>query len=325
VDVRSFGSFSRPHPADRIAQYRVRTVPAVPGSRLVFGIEKGGWTWNASDCTSSGDSFLKECRRMTTKPAFKGERGVAQFAGRRHARIEGLSILHEDRDIIVVNKAPGLLTIATDKDRTRTAYHLLTDYVRKGVAKSRERIFIVHRLDRDTSGVLVFARNEEAKRYLQSHWDTTEKHYLAVVHGTMKKPEGTLTSYLTQNTALRVYSTPDPSKGLLSRTAYRVLRTLQGVSVLDVNLLTGRKHQIRVHLAEQGNPVIGDRKYGKQDDSAKLLALHALSVAITHPHTGARMIFTADIPPHFSRWMDRTTTLPDCGALRQPFVGSASG
>lgn len=243
---------------------------------------------------------------MTDKPISKRGKGVAHTAGRRHARMEGLSILHEDRDIIVVNKAPGLLTIATDKDRTRTAYHLLTDYVRKGVSKSRERVFIVHRLDRDTSGVLVFARTEEAKRILQSDWDSTEKHYLAVVHGGMGKPEGTITSYLAQNSALRVYSTPDPAKGLLSRTAYRVLRVLPGVSVLDVNLLTGRKHQIRVHLAERGNPVVGDRKYGKPGDPARLLALHALSVAVTHPHTGKRMTFTAELPPHFSHWMPRS-------------------
>lgn len=227
---------------------------------------------------------------------------VYRPVGHRHARMEGLSILYEDRDIIVTNKGPGLLTIATQKDRFRTAYRLLTDYVRKGNPKSSQRIFIVHRLDCDTSGVLVFARTQAAKQKLQSQWETTEKHYLAVVHGNMSRPEGTITSYLTQNAALRVYSTPDPSKGLLARTAYRVLRATKSFSVLDVNLLTGRKNQIRVHLAEQGNPVIGDHKYGRQDESGKRLALHALSIAINHPYSGERMQFTADPPPHFSRW-----------------------
>ena len=160
---------------------------------------------------------------------------------RRH-QPRGLDILHEDRDIIVVNKAPGLLTIATDTDKARTAYRLLTDYVRKGAARSRERVFIVHRLDRDTSGVLGFARTEEAKRKLQAAWNTTEKHYLAVVHGTMTKQEGTISSYLTENAAFRVYSTPDPAKGLLSHTAYRVIREMKGFSVLDITLLTGRKN-----------------------------------------------------------------------------------
>jgi RluA family pseudouridine synthase len=220
---------------------------------------------------------------------------------RRH-QPPGLAILHEDRDIIVVNKVPGLLTIATATDKVRTAYHLLTDYVRKGVAKSRERVFIVHRLDRDTSGVLVFARTESAKRQLQAHWDTTEKHYLAVVHGTLAEKEGTITSYLTENAAFRVYSTPDPSKGLLSRTAYRVIRETPAFSVLDIMLLTGRKHQIRVHVADLGHPVVGDSKYGRPHDPHKFLALHARSLAIDHPVTGRRMTFEADAPAHFDRW-----------------------
>ncbi len=214
----------------------------------------------------------------------------------------GLAILYEDRDIIVVNKAPGLLTIATETDRVRTAYYLLNDYVRKGAAKSRERVFIVHRLDRDTSGVLVFARTEAAKRQLQAHWETTEKHYLAVVHGTLTRKEGTLTSYLTENAAFRVYSTPDPAKGLLSHTAYRVIRESPAFSVLDITLLTGRKHQIRVHLSELGHPVVGDDKYGRPHDSHKFLALHARSLAIDHPFTGQRMMFEADAPVYFDRW-----------------------
>ncbi len=220
----------------------------------------------------------------------------------RRFQPRGLEILHEDRDIIVVNKSPGLLTIATENDRARTAYHVLTDYVRRGMARSRERIFIVHRLDRDTSGVLVFARTEAAKRQLQDHWDETEKHYLAVVHGAMATKDGTFTSYLTENAAFRVYSTPDPAQGLLSSTAYRVIREMPAFSVLDIVLLTGRKHQIRVHLSEQGHPVVGDDKYGRPRDSHKFLALHARSLALNHPATGQRMVFEADPPAHFRRW-----------------------
>jgi len=223
-------------------------------------------------------------------------------SGPRRHQPNGLVILYEDRDIIVVKKAPGLLTIATDTDRVRTAYHLMTDYVRRGIAKSRERVFIVHRLDRDTSGVLVFARTEAAKRQLQAHWDKTEKHYLAVVHGRLAKKEGSITSYLTENRAFRVYSTPDPLKGLLSRTAFRVIGEMREFSVLDIVLLTGRKHQIRVHLSEQGHPVVGDSKYGRHDDPCKFLALHARSIAIDHPVTGERMTFEAEVPAYFDRW-----------------------
>ena len=224
-------------------------------------------------------------------------------ARKRHGRIPGLTILHEDRDILVINKEPGLLTIATDDVRNRTAYFLLTDYVRKGVVKSKERVFIVHRLDRETSGVLVFARTPAAKEQLQTHWDTAEKHYVAVVHGLLQKPEGMIRSYLTENVALRVYSTPDATKGRLACTGYRVRHTTATCSILDVQLLSGRKHQIRVHLAELGHPILGDHKYGKADDPYKLLALHARSLTITHPHSGERMRFDAPEPPHFSRWL----------------------
>lgn len=213
----------------------------------------------------------------------------------------GLTILHEDRDLVVVDKSAGLLTIATDDERTRTAYHLMTDYVRKGCGKSRERIFIVHRLDRETSGVLVFARNEEAKRTLQANWDKTEKIYLAVVHGKMAGKEGTITSYLAENAAFRVYSTNNPAKGLLSHTAYKVIQETQRYALLEVRLLTGRKNQIRVHLAEQGNPILGDRKYGRPQDPTRILHLHARSISIDHPFSGKRLTFEADVPAHFER------------------------
>ncbi len=237
---------------------------------------------------------------MATDPRKKKFKSAPK---RHHGRIPGLTILHEDRDILVVNKEPGLLTIATDDVRERTAYFLLTDYVRKGIAKSRERVFIVHRLDRETSGVLVFARTPEAKRQLQDNWETTEKTYVAVVHGHLQKPEGIISSYLTENAALRVYSTPHAAKGRLARTGYRVRHTSGPCSILDVQLLSGRKHQIRVHLAELGHPILGDHKYGKADDPYKLLALHARSLTLSHPHSGERLSFVAPEPAHFSRWL----------------------
>ena len=223
-------------------------------------------------------------------------------AARRH-QPRGLTILHEDRDILVVDKAPGLLTIATETTRDRTAYHLLTDYVRKGNAKARARIFIVHRLDRDTSGVLLFAKTPEAQRQLQDHWADTEKKYLAVVHGHLSPKAGMLTSYLAENAAHRMYSTPDPVRGQLARTAYRVLGETRAFSLLEITLLTGRKNQIRVHLAERGHPVVGDQKYGRPPESRQRLALHALSLAFNHPFTGRRLAFAADVPAHFARLM----------------------
>jgi RluA family pseudouridine synthase len=171
---------------------------------------------------------------------------------------KGISILYEDNDILVIVKPYGLLTMGTDRDKSRTLYAILTDYVRKGYSKSAKRIFIVHRLDRDTSGILIFAKSMEAKLQLQGQWEETEKRYIAVVHGRCEKMEGTISTCLAENKAHLVYSTTDSAKGKLSHTAYRVLKDTEEFSLLEVNLLTGRKHQIRVHLAEIGHPVVGD-------------------------------------------------------------------
>jgi RluA family pseudouridine synthase len=218
---------------------------------------------------------------------------------------KGLEIIFEDRDILVVNKPAGLLTMATDDEKTRTAYFALTDYVRKGYVKSPNRIFIVHRLDRDTSGVLVFAKNEEAKLNLQSQWKETRKKYLAVVHGKCEKHAETITSYLAENAVHAVYSTTDTGKGKLSYTAYKVLRESKEFSLLEVDLLTGRKHQIRVHMADIGHPVVGDKRYGKGDKGHKRLALHALSISLRHPFSGKELTFTTAVPAYLSKLVGR--------------------
>jgi tRNA pseudouridine32 synthase/23S rRNA pseudouridine746 synthase/23S rRNA pseudouridine1911/1915/1917 synthase len=213
----------------------------------------------------------------------------------------GLVILYEDRDILVVDKPAGLLTIATERDKSRTAYFILTDYVRKGAARSRNRLFIVHRLDRETSGVLVLAKSEEAKSRLQSAWGETEKTYLAVVHGRCRTHAETITTYLAENKAHVVYSTSDPAKGKLARTAYRLLKQTKDFALLEVNLLTGRKNQIRVHLAGIGHPIVGDRKYGDAKEPRGDLALHSRSITFRHPVSGQRLTLAAKVPVHFFR------------------------
>ena len=215
----------------------------------------------------------------------------------------GLTILYEDKDVLVVNKVSGLLTMGTEKERERTAYFRLMDYVRKGNAKSRQRVFIVHRLDREVSGLLVFAKTNMAKTTLQRQWKDAEKKYVAVVHGKIEDSTGTITSYLTENASHRVFSVSDKHKGKLSHTAYQVLKETKGYSLLEITLLTGRKHQIRVHLADIGHPVVGDKEYGKQHKASGRLALHARSLAFNHPFSGERIAFEAPVPVCFNKLM----------------------
>jgi tRNA pseudouridine32 synthase/23S rRNA pseudouridine746 synthase/23S rRNA pseudouridine1911/1915/1917 synthase len=214
---------------------------------------------------------------------------------------KGLTVLHEDKDIIVVEKPCGLLTMGTDRDKSRTVHTILNDYVRKGDPRSRNRIYIVHRLDRETSGILIFAKSEAAKVFLQGHWQETDKRYLTIVYGSVTPKAGTISSYLAENSAFTVYSTPDSAAGKLSHTEYTVLKEAKGFSLLEIHLLTGRKHQIRVHLSEKGHPVVGDKKYGRAHDSYGTLALHARSISFTHPVNGKRLTFETGMPDFFTR------------------------
>lgn len=215
----------------------------------------------------------------------------------------GLSILYEDRDILVVDKVSGLLTVSNGKVRDNTAYYLLNEYVRKGNPKSRHRVFVVHRLDRDTSGVIVFSKNENAQRYLQEEWQGFQKKYYALVHGTLPEKEGVITSYLAENRAYKMYSVADPKRGKLAKTGYRVLGESPKYSLLEIDLLTGRKNQIRVHLSDKGCPVVGDTKYGVKEKGIRRLTLHAASITIVHPYSKEKMTFTAKVPAYFESLM----------------------
>jgi tRNA pseudouridine32 synthase/23S rRNA pseudouridine746 synthase/23S rRNA pseudouridine1911/1915/1917 synthase len=220
---------------------------------------------------------------------------------RKH-RPRGLEILYEDRDLLVINKEPGLLTMSFHRDEFQTAERVLTDYLRKGAARSRLRAFVVHRLDRETSGLLIFAKTESVQQHLKDHWKEVEKEYRAIVHGTLKEKSGTLSGYLAENDDQFVYST-DQTKGKWSETQYEVLRENKQFSELKINLLTGRKNQIRVHFAELGHPVAGDPKYGLKEKKMERMALHSRSIAFNHPYSGKRMTFEAPVPEFFGRLM----------------------
>jgi tRNA pseudouridine32 synthase/23S rRNA pseudouridine746 synthase/23S rRNA pseudouridine1911/1915/1917 synthase len=213
----------------------------------------------------------------------------------------GLDILYEDRDLLVVNKPAGLLTVKTATEKTRTVHYILTDYVRKGSLKSRLRIYTVHRLDQWTSGVLIFAKSDAVKDCLQARWKEVKKTYVAVVHGRLTEKEGVIASYLAENKRYVVYSTTDAAKGKPARTAYKVLKEKGPFSLLEIDLLTGRKNQIRVHLADQGHPVVGDRKYGENEDGFERLALHSKSICFRHPTRDEQITVEAKVPDCFRK------------------------
>ncbi len=225
-----------------------------------------------------------------------GAKRPARIPGQRFLP-PGLKVIHLEKHFLVVEKPAGLLTMGTEHEKERTVYWALNDWVRKGNAKSRERVFIVHRLDRETSGLLVFARDERTQTVLQESWDQVTKHYLAVVAGRLPAT-GAFRSLLAENRAHHVYSTTDPAVGRPCVTGYRVLREYGGYSLLDLELVTGRKHQIRVHLADGGHPVCGDRRYGGPAHTR--LALHAQCLEFPHPLSGAPLRFTASVPAGFS-------------------------
>lgn len=220
---------------------------------------------------------------------------------------KGFDILYEDRDIIVGNKAPGFLSVAALWNKTGTIHHALNQYVQKGNAKSRKCVFVVHRLDQDTSGVLIFAKSMQAQEWLKTHWKDTVKTYYAIVHGHPVKKSGVISSYLTEDEDYVVHSSPENKEGKLSHTEYAVLKESGRFSLLKINLLTGRKNQIRVHLANHGHPVVGDIKYGQKSDGRyRFLALHSYSIAFKHPFHQAPLVFKADVPDYFRSLIDYT-------------------
>ena len=213
-----------------------------------------------------------------------------------------LPILYEDNEIIVINKPSGLLSIASDKEKSSTAYRMLSDYVQQ--KDKHNRIFVVHRLDEDTSGVLMVAKNPEIQKALQDNWNdiVTKRGYYAIVEGQMPNKEGTVKSYLKKNAQNLMYSSKDKN-GQFSITHYKVMKENDKYSLLDVNIDTGRKNQIRVHMGDLGHYVVGDDKYGSPSNPLKRLGLHAYCLEYKHPMTGKIMKFTAPMPKEFESLM----------------------
>lgn len=220
-------------------------------------------------------------------------------AAKRQSHFDGINILYEDNDIIVIEKEAGLLSIATKKEKSLTAYKQVMDYVRNKNRKNR--VYIVHRLDKDTSGVMMFAKSEDIKNKLQSNWNrlVKERLYVALVEGDVNQEKGTITSWLKETKTHVVYSTNDRKGGLHAITHYKKLQTNRLYTLVEVRLETGRKNQIRVHMNDINHPVVGDKKYGSKKNPIRRLGLHAKSLTFIHPRTEKQMCVTSKVPEQF--------------------------
>ena len=208
-----------------------------------------------------------------------------------------MDIVYEDKDLIVINKPAHLLTISTDNEKEKTLFHQVMLYEKR--KNKNNKVFIVHRLDKDTSGLVVFAKSEILKRKLQNNWDKTKRGYVAVLNNHLPKEKGTVKSYLKETKTLLVYSTNDKS-GDLATTDYQELCHNKKYTLVKINLKTGKKNQIRVHMNDLGCPILGDKKYGGiKTDPLRRLCLYANYLEFINPLNNKRMVFNLEIPNEF--------------------------
>ena len=208
---------------------------------------------------------------------------------------EKLDILYEDKFLVAVNKKSGLLTIANDKEKEKTLYHEVREYLRK----KNNKVFIIHRLDKDTSGIVIFAKSEKVKKIMQNNWTDVKRNYLALVHGILKNKKGTIKNYLKETKTLYVYNSKEKTKDY-AITEYEVINEYNNISLLSINILTGKKNQIRVALSSINHPILGDRKYGKKD-GMRNLCLHANRLEFIHPVTKNVIILDSKVPKYMEK------------------------
>lgn len=217
-----------------------------------------------------------------------------------------VKVLYEDEWMVVIEKASGLLSVANDTSKEKNAYHILRDYVRHD--NPQAELYVCHRLDQYTSGILIFAKDEALQKEMRANWVfyVKERKYMCVTENVPPKAEDTIESLLTQNEHLRVHSTNDESVGQLAVTHYRVIQSRGRYALIDVEIFTGKKNQIRVHMSEMGCPIAGDMKYGAETNPLRRLMLHNYRLAFIHPVSGELMRFSLPTPTAF-----RKITQPD--------------
>ena len=208
-----------------------------------------------------------------------------------------MHIIYEDKELLVVDKEAKKLTMATEKKESNTLYHEAREYVKKQYPKNK--IFIVHRLDKDTSGLVIFAKNEQKKLSLQNNWSKVKREYYCIVEGHLSKKKDTLKSYLIETKTLDIYETKDSKKGKLAITEYEVLKENKNYSLLKISIKTGRRNQIRVQLSSIGHPIVGDKKYSSKSDPIHRLCLHAYLLDFNEKNKNYH--FETKYPKEFAR------------------------
>lgn len=210
---------------------------------------------------------------------------------------EKLDILYEDKFLIIVNKKSGILTIANDKEKEKTLYHEVHEYLWR--KNKNNKVFIIHRLDKDTSGIVIFAKNDKIKKIMQDNWGSVQRYYYALCHGNFKCKSGTIINYLKETKTFMVYDTKNEKIGDKSITMYEVIDNENNKTLVNINILTGKKNQIRVAMQSINHPIYGDKKYGKKD-GMRNLCLHAYKVIFTHPITKEKIVIEAKMPKYMN-------------------------
>lgn len=244
---------------------------------------------------------------ITTQYNFELKKGmkvqISRAKNNREFKNPMLKLVYEDAYILVVEKKEGLLSVATDHQKERTAQHILNEYVKR--SHRFNRVFVVHRLDRETSGLMMYAKDEKTQHTLRDNWQeiVTDRRYVSIVSGDMERDAGTIESWLTDH-KLYVSSSPvDDGTGRYAVTHYKTIKRANGYSLVELDLETGRKNQIRVHMSEMGHPVIGDERYGSDCNPIGRLGLHAFKLCFYHPVTGEHMKFETPYPSAFKTLM----------------------
>jgi 23S rRNA pseudouridine1911/1915/1917 synthase len=214
------------------------------------------------------------------------------------------TIIYEDDSLLVVEKPAGILTHAEKGTTGTSLYKELLEYVKER-SKGKERIYVVHRLDREVSGIVLFVKSNEVKEIVQKNWRETTKRYWALVHGLPKEEKGKLETWLVEAKDQKMYPVKQNENAKLAITHYKISKKLKDVTLLDVELETGRKNQIRVQLAEIGCPIVGDWRYGAKDPVKRRIRLHAYYFGMKHPVSGENIEFTSKMPRGFLTMGDK--------------------